>query len=81
MQNSMMLFIFFLFLTGNTLFGQIWSKKLKLSSYGKTWYLDWFEYAELNGDVHLFRFGPEIPFLGKFGLKCHNCQFKTKFGS
>ena len=31
MQNSVMMFTF-LFLTGNTLFGQIWSKKIKIIS-------------------------------------------------
>ena len=44
-------------LIGNTLFGQIWSKKLKLSVQGKTLYLNWFKYAEFNSDVHFFRFG------------------------
>ena len=27
-----------------------------------------------------FYFRPEIPFLGKFGPKNQNCQFKLKFG-
>ena len=27
------------------------------------WYLDSFEYAELNGSVHFFCFIPEAPFL------------------
>ena len=39
MQNSMMLFTF-LFLSGNTLFGQIWSKKSKYSLYAEIWYRD-----------------------------------------
>ena len=47
----------FLLLIGNPLFGQIWSKKLKLSVQGKTLYLNWFKYAEFNSDVHFFRFG------------------------
>ena len=49
----------FLLLIGNTLFGQIWSKKLKLSVQGKTLYLNKFKYAEFNRDVHFFVFGRE----------------------
>ena len=30
---------------------------------------------------HLFLFQSETLFLGKFGLKCQNCEFKAKFGS
>ena len=70
----------FSFSSGNTLFGQIWSKNLKLSVSGESWYLDWFEYAEFNAGVHLFRFQSEMPFLGKFGRNCQNCQFKVKLG-
>ena len=36
---------------------------------------------ELNGVVHFFCFRPETPFLGKFGPKNQNCQFKLKFGT
>ena len=35
---------------------------------------------EFNGDVHFFRFLPEIRFFGKFGSKVQNC-FKVKFGT
>ena len=31
--------------------------------------------------VRFFRFGPETHFLGKFGPKNQNCQFKLKFGT
>ena len=31
-----------------------------------------------NGDVHFFRFQPEIPCLGQFGPKNQNCQLKVK---
>ena len=31
--------------------------------------------------VHLFCFGLEILFLGKFGSKIQNCQFRLKFGT
>ena len=69
----------FLFSTGNTIFGQIWSKTSKLSVYADVGHLDWFKYVEFNGDIHLFRFWPEIPFLGKFGPKIKNCQLRLKF--
>ena len=39
------------------------------------------EYAEFTGHFHFFCFRPEIPFLGKFGSKNQNCQFKLKFGN
>ena len=38
------------------------------------WYLDYF-----NGDIHFFRFHSEVLFLGKFGPKIQNYQFKLKF--
>ena len=37
-----------------------------------------------HGGTHkcdYYRFQPEIPFLGKFGPKNENCQFKLKFGT
>ena len=36
------------------------------------------EYAEFNGNVHFFRFRPEIPFSGKFVTNCQYSQFKVK---
>ena len=30
---------------------------------------------------HIFCFGPEVPSLGKFGLKIQNCLFKVKFNN
>ena len=39
------------------------------------------EYAELNGGVHFFCFRPETTFLGKFGPKNKNYQFKLKFAA
>ena len=46
----------FLFLSGNTLFGQTWSKKSKFSLWAKIGDLHWFENAEFNGDVHFILF-------------------------
>ena len=63
-----MLFTFFVFDQKSPFWTNL-VKNLKFSVLGETWYLDEFEYAELNGDVHFFRFRPEIPFLGKFGPK------------
>ena len=71
----------FLFLIENTYFEQIWLKKLKLSVQGETPYFSQFKYAEFNGDVHSFCFWSEIPFLGRFGPKNQNYQFKLKFGT
>ena len=71
----------FLFLSGIALFGQICSKKSKLSLYAKIWYLDWYEYVEFNDAIFFFCFRLEIPFLGKFGPKGQNHQLKPKFGS
>ena len=45
------------------------------------WHLDQFEYPEFNGGVHFCCFRRETTFLGKFGLKNKNCQFKLKFGT
>ena len=42
--------------------------------------VDKFEYEEFNVDVHFSCPGLEISFLGKFGPKNHNCQFKLNFG-
>ena len=48
-------------------------KYQKLSVKAKTWYIDYFEYAEFNDDVHFFCFQLEIPVLGKIGPKNQNC--------
>ena len=81
MQNSMMIFIFFCFRPETPFLGKFGSKKSKLSVQDKTWYLDWFEYAEFNGAVHIFCFRPETPFVGKFSPKNQNCKFKFKLGT
>ena len=46
--------------------------KLKLK------YLDYFEYAEFNSDVHIFCFRLEIPLLSTFDPKSKNCYLKLK---
>ena len=72
----------FPFSTENSLFEQIWSKKKKKKR--KSNFLGnaiEFEFAEFNGAVIFLKFRPETPFLGKFGQKSQNCQYKLKFGT
>ena len=76
MRNSMVMLIFF----KNTVFGQIWSKNLKLLFSFEIWYLDKFEYAEFNDDADLFYFRPQVLVLGKFGPTSIH-YFELKFGS
>ena len=59
----------FQFLNVNTLSLKIWSRKSKLFVLAEMSYLDYFEYAGLNGDVRFFCFGLEILFLEKFDAK------------
>ena len=76
MQNSMVMLIYF----KNTVFGQIWSKNIKLLFSFEIWYLDKFEYAEFNDDADLFYFRLEVLVLSKSGPKNQNCDFELKFG-
>ena len=76
MQNSMVMLIYF----KNTVFGQIWSKNIKLLFSFEIWYLDKFEYAEFNDDADLSYFRLEVMVLGKFGPKCIH-YFELKFGA
>ena len=59
----------FLFLIGNTLVRQIWSKKSKLSVEAEIWYLDLFEYAEFSGSVHCFYFSIRNALFGQMWSK------------
>ena len=43
------------------------------------WYL--FENGQFIGGVHFFSLRLGMSFLGKFGPKSQNCQFKLKFGT
>ena len=71
----------FCFYSGNTVFGQIWSKKSKLLFQAKISYLDYLEYAEFRSDVHFLCFRVELPFLGKIAPRNRNFYFKLKFHS
>ena len=71
----------FQFLTENTLFAKIWSKKSKLLIQAVIWYSDQFKYAEFNSGIHFFCFRLEKPFLGEFGRKNKSCQFELKLGT
>ena len=70
----------FPFSTRNTLCGRIWSKISKLTVYAEIRDLVQFKYVEFDGDLHFF-LQLEFSFLGKFGPKNQNCQFKLKFGT
>ena len=69
MRNSMMMFTFSVFdhkyLSWATLF-----QKFEIVQ-SKIWYKDELEYAKFK----------QLPFLGKFGPKNRNCQFKLKIGT
>ena len=43
--------------------------------------VDLFKYAAFYDGVHFLCFQLEISFLGKFGPKSQNCQFKLKIGT
>ena len=80
MQNSVVVFIL---LTLDWKF-PFWANLVKKTQKGQfklIRYLDKFKYVEFSGAVSFFRFWLEIPFLGKFGPKNQNCQFKLKFGT
>ena len=49
----------------------------KLASNIFTRIVNWFEYAEFNGDVEFSCFRLELSLLGKFGPKIQNCLFKV----
>ena len=53
------------FSTETHFFWEIWSKKSEVSVWGRSWYLDLFEYADINADVQFFSLLPEISFLGQ----------------
>ena len=62
-------------------FWQILSKTSKFPVSADVWYLKQFEFAECSCDVQFSYFQPGAPFLGKFGPKIKNFNFKLKFGS
>ena len=72
---------FFRFLSEIIFLSKFGQKKSKLSVSVEIWHLDYFDYAEFNGDAHFFRFWLELPFLDKLGPKNQNCQFKLIFGT
>ena len=77
MLNSMVVFTFFL--TGNTLFRQIWSKKAQRSFSAGIQKQELFKYEKFSGVVNFFSFSGETLFLGKFGPKHQHCQPQLKF--
>ena len=67
-QNLMPLFTFFYLRPQTPFWGQIWSKKLKLSVWAEFWYLEYVEYTEFNG-VHFCCFIPETQVLVNEGKR------------
>ena len=80
MQNSMVMFPF-------SAFDQKYRFWANLVQKFKTVSLSWsfvpkiIRITESNGDVRIFSFWLEIAFVGKFGPKIKNCQFKLKFNT
>ena len=62
-------------------FGKFGPKKQNCQFKLEIWYLDQFEHAEFNGNVHFSCFRTGIPCSGKFGPKKQNCPFILKFGT
>ena len=75
MQNSMWCLLF-LFLIGNSLFGQIWSRKSKLLSLSWNLVPKLIRICRIQWWCSLFCFWSEMPFLGKCGPKCLNCHLR-----
>ena len=73
--------VLFPFSTRNSFFGQIWSKKIKIVSLGWNLVPRLTRVCRIQWRCSLFCFKPETLFLGKFGPKNENCQFKLKFGT
>ena len=79
-QNSMMVLTFSFFI-GNTLLGQICSKKTKMFIRAEIWCSDNSENAKFNGHAQFFFLRTEILFMGKFGPKIQNYFFRMKCGT
>ena len=69
----------FLFLTGNTLFGQIRPKKIKIVNLSWNFVDSLIQICRIQWCCSIFSFSTEIPFLRKFGPENKNYQFKMKF--
>ena len=78
MRNSLVILIFMIY-SRNTIFGQIWARKLKLLVQAESSYLDSLKYGEFKRDVHFVLFRVEIPGLRKVPSKNQNFYFKLKF--
>ena len=72
---------FFLFLIGNTLFGQISSKKSELSVEAEILVPGLIRICRIQWYCSRFLFLWEIPFFGEFGPKSQTYMFKLKFGT
>ena len=81
MLNSMMLFTFFVF-DGNRTSQANLVEIVNIYSLRRNLIPRLIPLCRIQWQCfHLFLFQSETLFLGKFGLKCQNCEFKAKFGS
>ena len=71
----------FLFSTKNSLFWENLFQKIKIVSLSWNLVPTLIRICRIQWCCSLFPFLPKIPFLGIFGLKNQNCQFKLKFGT
>ena len=78
MQNSMMLFSFFVF-KWKCPFRANLAQKVKIISWIWNLVARLIQICRIQWCCSLFCFWVEIPFLGKFGPKNQNCHFKLKF--
>ena len=78
MQNSMMLFTFFVFERKYSFSANL-VQKVKIINLSWSLVPTLIRICRIH--VHFFCFWSGIPFLGKFGPKTQNYQFKLKFGT
>ena len=80
MQNSMILFTFFVFEWKYPFWANL-VQKVKIISWSWNLVARLIRICRIQWCCSLFCFWVEIPFLGKFGPKNQNCHFKLKIGT
>ena len=80
MQNSMMLFTFFVFEWKYPFWANL-VQKVKIISWSWNLVARLIWICRIQWSCSFFCFWLEMPFLGKFGPKNQNCHFKLKFGT
>ena len=79
MNNWIVIFIFLVFDRKYAFFENLF-QNIKIAE-AKTKKLEEYEYVKFDSDFHWFFIRFKIPFLGEFGLKTQNCQFKLTLGT